>query len=154
MHFQSRKGIWKYHWENGSQCDNTLRPRQIGWHFADSFKCIFLIKKYESCFKFHWELFPMVQLMILQHWFREWLGADQATSHHVNQWWPSLLMHVCVIQPLWVKLNHSRILLHLPNLVIMPSSYLNHQVRYWDGVQNGQNSIVLYKENIFMSSDI
>ena len=34
----------------------------------------------------------------------------------------------------------------------MPSSHLNHQVRYWGGVQNGQNLIVLYnmyKENIF-----
>ena len=31
----------------------------------------------------------------------------------------------------------------------MPSSHLNHQVLYWGGVQNGQNLIVLYKENIF-----
>ena len=37
----------------------------------------------------------------------------------------------------------------------MPSSHLNHQVRWWGGVQNGQNSIVLYKENIFfMNNDI
>ena len=21
------------------------------------------------------------------HWFRQWLGADQATSHYLNQWW-------------------------------------------------------------------
>ena len=32
----------------------------------------------------------------------------------------------------------------------MPSSHLNHQVRQWGGVQNGQNLIVLYKENIFL----
>ena len=31
----------------------------------------------------------------------------------------------------------------------MPSSHLNHQVRWWCGVQNGQNLIWLYKENIF-----
>ena len=31
----------------------------------------------------------------------------------------------------------------------MPSSHLNHQVRQWGGVQNGQNLIVVYKENIF-----
>ena len=37
----------------------------------------------------------------------------------------------------------------------MPSSHLNHQVRWCGGVQNGQNSIVLYKENIFfMNNDI
>ena len=34
-------------------------------------------------------------------------------------------------------------------LVIMPSSHLNHQVRYWSGAQNGQNLIWLYKENNF-----
>ena len=31
----------------------------------------------------------------------------------------------------------------------MPSTHLNHQARYWGGVQNGKNLIVLYKENIF-----
>ena len=37
----------------------------------------------------------------------------------------------------------------------MPSSHLNHQVREWGGVQNGQNLIVLYKEIIFfMNNDI
>ena len=37
--------------------------------------------------KFHWGLFLRVQLMTSQHWFRYWLGADQATSHCLNQWW-------------------------------------------------------------------
>ena len=37
--------------------------------------------------KFHWSLFIRVQLTISQHWFRWWLGADQATSHYLNQWW-------------------------------------------------------------------
>ena len=36
---------------------------------------------------FHWNLFPVVQLTIFQHWFRQWLGAVQATSHYLNQWW-------------------------------------------------------------------
>ena len=42
------------------------------------------------------------------------------------------------------------------DLMTMPSSHLNHQVRQWGGVQNGQNLIVLYKENIFffMNNDI
>ena len=31
----------------------------------------------------------------------------------------------------------------------LPSPHLNHQVRKWCGVQNGQNLIWLYKENIF-----
>ena len=36
---------------------------------------------------FHWNMFARVQLTIIQHWFRYWLGADQATSHYLNQWW-------------------------------------------------------------------
>ena len=37
--------------------------------------------------RFHWRLFLRVQLTIFQHWFRKWLGAYQATSHYLNQWW-------------------------------------------------------------------
>ena len=37
--------------------------------------------------KFHWSLFPRVQLTIFQQWFRWWLGAVKATSHYLNQWW-------------------------------------------------------------------
>ena len=37
-------------------------------------------------FRFHWRLFPRVQLTIFQHWFRQWLGAGGATSHYLNQW--------------------------------------------------------------------
>ena len=44
-------------------------------------------KMYKFRLKFHWSLFPRVQLTISQHWFRWWLGADQATSHYLNQWW-------------------------------------------------------------------
>ena len=38
-------------------------PRQVCHHFADEF-----------------------ELTIFQHWSRYWLGADQATSHCLNQW--------------------------------------------------------------------
>ena len=37
-------------------------------------------------FKFHWNLFPGVQLIINQNWFRQWLGTEQATSHYLKQW--------------------------------------------------------------------
>ena len=45
------------------------------------------IQMYEFCSKFHWSLFLGFQLTIFQHWFRYWLGAVQATSHYLNQWW-------------------------------------------------------------------
>ena len=44
-------------------------------------------KMYEFRLKVHWSLFLRVQLTIFQHWFRQWLGAVQATSHYLNQWW-------------------------------------------------------------------
>ena len=45
------------------------------------------MKMYEFRLRFHWRLFLRVQLIIFQHWLRLWLGADQATSHYLNQWW-------------------------------------------------------------------
>ena len=33
----------------------------------------------------------MAQLTINQHWFRWWLAAEQATSHHLNQRWPGTM---------------------------------------------------------------
>ena len=41
----------------------------------------------EFWLKFHWSKCLGVHLTIFQHWFRWWLGADQATSHYLNQWW-------------------------------------------------------------------
>ena len=59
---------------------------------AATFKTMFSntfswMKIYEFRLRFHWSFFLMVQLTIFQHWFRQWLGADQATSHHLSQWW-------------------------------------------------------------------
>ena len=62
---------------------NTLRPRQNGRHLPDD---IFRMKMYKFQLRFYCSWFPSVQLTIFQHWFREWLGADQATSHYLNQW--------------------------------------------------------------------
>ena len=45
------------------------------------------MKMFEFRLKFHWRLFPRVQFTICQPWFRWWLGAVQATSHYLNQWW-------------------------------------------------------------------
>ena len=67
---------------------STLRPRQNGRHFANNiFKCNFLMKMFEFQLRFQWSLFPRVKLTIFHHWFRWWLGADQATSHYLNQGW-------------------------------------------------------------------
>ena len=46
-----------------------------------------LMKLFEFQLTFHWNLFLRFQLTIFQHWFRWWLGAVQATSHYLKQWW-------------------------------------------------------------------
>ena len=45
------------------------------------------LKMFEFLLNFHWSLFLRVHLTIAHHWFRWWLGADQATSHYLNQGW-------------------------------------------------------------------
>ena len=44
-------------------------------------------KMYEFRQRCHRSLFLRFELTIFQHWFRWWLGADQATSHYLNQRW-------------------------------------------------------------------
>ena len=44
------------------------------------------MKMYEFQLRFHWSLFLRVQLIISQHWFRQWFGTGQATSHCLNHW--------------------------------------------------------------------
>ena len=47
----------------------------------------FRMKMFEFRLRFHWNLFPGPQFTIFNHWSRQWLGAGQATSHYLNQWW-------------------------------------------------------------------
>ena len=69
---------------------------------CDIFKCKC---KWKFVSNIHWRLLLRVQCRIFQHWFRQWLGAWSATRHYLYQWWPSLLTHICVNQPRWVKWN-------------------------------------------------
>ena len=59
---------------------------------------------YES--KFHWSLSSMVQLTIIQHRFRQWLGTAHVASHYLNQCWPTRLTPRDAFKP---KLTHERI---------------------------------------------
>ena len=45
------------------------------------------MKKLEFRLRFQWNFFLRIQLTIIQHWFNYWLGAGQATSHYLKQWW-------------------------------------------------------------------
>ena len=57
---------------------------------SNAFSCMKIL---EFRLIFHRKLFLRVQLTIFQHWFRWWLGAGQATSHYLNQWW---LLNWCI----------------------------------------------------------
>ena len=52
------------------------------------------MKSFVFWFEFHLSFFLGVQLTIDQHWPRLWLGAEQATSHYLNQCRPSSLTHI------------------------------------------------------------
>ena len=82
---------------------------------------------FEFRLKFHWRLFLKVQLTIFQHWFRYWLGAEQATSHYLNQWWPSSTTHTCVTRPQWGKgslPSTSQIATRVGNLMMIQLQWL------------------------------
>ena len=68
----------------------------------DTFKCIFLMKMLQFQLKFYWNLFLSVPWTIFQHWFR-WLGADQRTSHYLNQWWLVYWHTYVSLGPQWVN---------------------------------------------------
>ena len=66
---------------------NTLRPRQNGRHFPDDiFKWIFLNENVWISINISSKCVsrgPINNIPTLV----QWLGADQATSRYLNQWW-------------------------------------------------------------------
>ena len=65
---------------------HILRLRQDGRHVSRRHFQMHL-KIVGFWLNFHWNIFARVQLTIIQHRVRLWLGAQQATSHYLNQWW-------------------------------------------------------------------
>ena len=73
---------------------NTLRPRQMAAISQITFSNEFSwMRMHKFRLLFHWRLFLRFELTIFQHWFRKCLGAGQATSHYLNQWW---LVNWCI----------------------------------------------------------
>ena len=85
-------------------CYNTLRPRQNGRHFAhDIFKCIFLNANARISFEISLKFVLKVQinnspaLVQIMAWCRP---GDKPLSEPMMV---SLLTHICVTRPQWVK---------------------------------------------------
>ena len=83
----------------------TLRSRQNGRLLVSNILNTFSCQKIVVFIKFQLELFPRVQWTIYMylHWFREWLGTEQAISHCLYQWRLCSLTQICVIQTQWVS---------------------------------------------------
>ena len=75
---RARQSLNSTHWGRDKMVTNFQTT------FSNAFSWM---KMFKFRLRFHWSLFPRVQLAIFQHWFRYWLGAEQATSHYLNQWW-------------------------------------------------------------------
>ena len=67
---------------------NTLRSRQNGRHFADdTFKRIFLNENVTISIKISLKFVPKRPINNIPALVQIMAGADQATSHYLNQWW-------------------------------------------------------------------
>ena len=101
--------------------------------FSNSF---FLMQIVVCLSKFPWDMFPMVYLTISQHWFIYWLGAVQAASHYLNQWWSSCLTHICVTRPQWIQQID-----HLKFMVAVSPGFntLRHKPYIWSNADSFVN---------------
>ena len=54
-------------------------------------------------FRFHWNLFPRVQLALSHDWFRLDNDLLSLWHHYLNQWWPSLMTHLGITGHQWVN---------------------------------------------------
>ena len=80
------------------------------------------IKMYEFRLIFHWSLFLGFELTIFQHWFGWWLGADQATSQYVDQWW---LLYWCIYLSLNLnELTHNTFVIASVKLLFVDKALL------------------------------
>ena len=60
------------------------------------------IKKFEFWLKFHWSLFPWIQLTKRHHWSDNGMTPMRRQAYYLNQWLLNLLTHLCVTWPQWV----------------------------------------------------
>ena len=95
------------------------------------------MKIYEFRLRYHWSLFLGFALMIIQHWFRYWLGADQGTSHYMNQWW---LVYWCIYASL--GLNEFK----------RNTKKWGHPLR-WPVIEDG-NSTAVYNHSRYLTSSL
>ena len=75
LHHQMSQNLTHWGWDKMATIFQTTFSNAFSW-----------MKIYELWLRFHWRLFPGVHLTTFKHWFKWWLGADQAISHYLNLW--------------------------------------------------------------------
>ena len=93
-------------------------------------------------FWFQWSLFLRIQLTIFQHWFRKWLGVDQATSHYLHQCWPNSLTHICGTRGRWVKSG-----CHLTFDLIVTYDHFTYKIVELENTAYHNNVSTVYSRN-------
>ena len=102
-------GLFLTHWSPGDVAVilqvNTLRPRQNGRHFADgTFKHIFLIENVRISIKISLKFVPKSPIDNIPALFRIMAWRRPGNMSLSEPMMASLLMHICVTRPQWVKL--------------------------------------------------
>ena len=88
----------------GSLPVNTLRQRQNGRFFPDEiFKWIFLNEYICIYLRISLKFVPRVQINNIPALVQIMAWRCPGASHYLNQWWYSLLTHICITRPQWVK---------------------------------------------------
>ena len=89
------------------------------------------MKIYKLRSRFHWNLFPRVQLTIFQHWFQIMAWRRPGDKPLSEPMVVSLLMHICITRPQWVTGAHP--LFQEPHLGELVWAHLGSQ-RWWPAV--------------------
>ena len=88
------------HWSLVSIYVNTLKPKPNGHRFADEIFKVIIVN--QNCWNLTKKITEKCSQMFNKQYANigsEWLGAGQATSHYLNQWWPSWPMYMYVTRP-------------------------------------------------------
>ena len=79
-------------------------------------------------FTFHGNMYPRIQSMTIQHWFRWWLGIKKVTSHHLASQGPNVFEYVNQSKSCVIILDGSQLLLcSIPgSSYIISCAYIDH----------------------------
>ena len=84
--------------------------------FSDAFSWVKNSYSNTICNGYHFYLFFNTYIIVSHYWLRQWLGAEQTTSHYLNQCWPRSKTPYSVTRP--------RLIDNLPSNL----QYKSHQI--------------------------